>query len=140
MRQLILAGAAATFMACPAQAERLTVPVTGAHLVQVGEGRARVQLSMDLPDLEDFAVVRATLIADSWTESREPLEVWVRAADSQGVVDPQVTSRTELRSTPEGLVIDVTSVLLAAADGAEPAAMVLSLPAWQEEDLPSELA
>jgi hypothetical protein len=121
-----------------ARGERLSVPVTGASLVEVRSGEARLLLTLDFPELEDYAVERAFLQGVPTSVLEEPLDVWVRASRSGSAVG-HVLSRTSLRAR-SGTVCDVTGLIHAARGEAGIDGLVVALPDWRGEDLTETIA
>jgi hypothetical protein len=122
-----------------ARGERLSVPVTGASLVEVRSGEVRLLLTLNFPDLEDYAVERAYLEGASTAVLEGPLDLWVRASRS-GTVAPHVISRTLLRPGSGSSICDVTGLIHAARGETGIDGLILSLPDWRGEDLPEEIA
>jgi hypothetical protein len=122
-----------------ARGERLSVPVTGASLLEVRSGEAQVLLTLSFPDLEDYAIEQAFLQGASTTVLEEPLDLWVRASRS-GTAAPHVVSRTSLRPGSASSICDVTGLVHAARGETGIDGLIVALPDWRGEGLPETVA
>ncbi len=139
MRRATVAAALLLLTTGAAFGERLSLPLTGARLVDTRAGEARVLLSVSLPDLGNYAISQAFLLGSVTTVLQEPLDVWVRAARAAAPL-AQVMSRTTLRPRDEAVICDVTGLIHGARGESGIDGIILSLPDWRGEEFPTAIA